>query len=113
MELTVSVSTVIFLAEPSAEVLPRLKAEPVLCDLVGAALFGGIVEGGASEAARILISPLFPPLSLPLSAAAVPDLDFNGLAMTWSIALPCSSSCLTAPCDSSREPSRLNAGVLG
>jgi hypothetical protein len=67
IELTVSVSTVIFLVDPSPDALP-LPRPFVVKDLVVGAPLGREAAAGAAEVDHILISP-FPPLSLPLSLA--------------------------------------------
>ena len=66
IELTVSVSTVIFLADPSPEGFPL----PAPVNTFVAGPLGRTVVCGAADVDLILISP-FPPLSLPLSFAAV------------------------------------------
>jgi len=75
IELTVSVSTVIFLVDPSPDGFP-LPA-PTLKDFEVGPL-GRTTGGGATEVDRILISP-FPPLSLPLSLARRLGFDLSDM----------------------------------
>lgn len=108
IELTVSVSTVIFLAEPSPEGFP-LPA-PVN-DFVAGPL-GRAVVCGAADVDLILISP-FPPLSLPLSLAVV--VGFGALTVVVE-ALSVEFSCSVVNFNVStfsKTRSNSNPGVFG
>jgi hypothetical protein len=113
MELTVSVSTVMFLVDPSPPAFPR--PIPELNDLLEGA-FERRPACGAAEVDLILISPL-PPLSLPLSMAAM--LGFALIVLlevveAVSVKLSGSDMILLVPFSFSRMPSRLNVlGVFG
>ena len=95
IELTVSVSTVMFLVEPSPAGFPLPTPAPVLCDFVVAPLGRGAATG-AVEADLILISP-FPPLSLPLSLATVLDFDLIDLLKALSTTMSFSVKSLDVP----------------
>lgn len=68
-ELTTSVSTVMFLVDPSPETF-ALLAPPVVPNGFTAGALGRNPVTGLAEVVLILISP-FPPLSLPLSLAVL------------------------------------------
>jgi hypothetical protein len=107
MELTVSVSTVIFLVDPSPEGFPLVEVF-VLYAFAGA--LGRSDVAGAVD--RILISP-FPPLSLPLSLLVF---ALVVLPNALSIGLSCSFNSLAVAMPFSafsRMPSRPNPGVFG
>lgn len=108
IELTVSVSTIIFFAEPSPVGFPRL-ALPELKVLVVVTLDRNVEACPVAD--RILISPLLPPLSLPLSFAPV-GFDFNVLGKAGPGELSCSDNGLCAS-SASPVPRKPGAGVLG
>jgi hypothetical protein len=107
IELTVSVSTVIFLLDPSPDGFPL--PTPALKGFDAGPL-GRTTGGGATEADLIFISP-FPPLSLPLSLAR--RLDFD-LSVMLACSIGFSSVNVDVPFTTlSSAPSRVFPGVFG
>ena len=114
IELTVSVSTVMFLVDPSPDALP-LPRPFVVNDLVVGAALGREAAAGAAEVDFILISP-FPPLSLPLSLAGWLAFDLIVLVAPLSKGSSFSVNVLGSPlCAFSSTPSRVKLfpGVFG
>jgi hypothetical protein len=105
IELTVSVSTVMFLVEPSPDGFPL--PVPVENDFDAGPL-GRTIGGGATDVDLILISPL-PPLSLPLSFAGFDLRDTPARSMGFSC-----SVILEVPFGAlSKAPSNVCPGVFG
>ena len=108
IELTVSVSTVMFRVDPSPDGFP-LPAPAVNDFEVGP--LGRTTGGGATEADLILISP-FPPLSLPLSLAR--RLGFDLMVMpAYSMGFSCSVVLEVPFVALSSAPSSVFPGVFG
>jgi hypothetical protein len=104
MELTVSVSTVMFLADPSPDGFPLPAAVAVYA-------FVGALGRGAAAGGVFALPSLFPPLSLPLSLLV---LALTVLLEALSAPLSCSVSGFAAPFAlSSGTGPRPRAGVLG
>jgi hypothetical protein len=114
IDVTVSVSTVIFRVDPSPESFPRpaAVAATTLYGFIGGTGFGRGTRGFEIVVCLIFKSSLLPPLSLPLSVVPVSDLFLRLLPKALSIILCCSaflrpSSVLSSP------PPTPTAGLAG